>query len=181
MKKQGKNWKSFDGSGLLEGQVLVPQMVSPEDAEMIGAVMENMRLWNTAGVRYWVMFIPVVEDAVDLGWKAFWADVNELLDVRLGPGRRGRCVVSLDALMDMGYLSVGAVPSAESVAMDEILPVELAVDLGQMNPMFSDIVRLGYQGIACKEIIDRLPVRKSQAYDVYRKCRAEAERWLESA
>ncbi len=178
MVKQGKDWKSFDGREVEAGQVLVPQMVTKEYARSIGAVMENLRTWVTAGVRYLVMFVQVPVDQVDIAWKVFWSNVNEYVDEKLGPGRRGRRVVSLDAMLDEGYLPEGAAPAAESIVMEGILLDELIAGVEKMHPLFKDVIRLGYQGLERKEIADALPVKKSQAYEVIKRCREEAEKWL---
>lgn len=178
MAKQGKDWKSYDGREVEEGQVLVPQRVEPEFARDSGAVMDNLRTWTTAGVRYTVMFIPVSMDNAIAYWKLFWSDINVFLDERLGPGRRGRKVVSLDAMLEDGYLPVETESSTESVAMEGILLEELLAAVGKLNPLYGDVIRLGYQGMDRKGIVNALPVKKSQAYDVIRKCQEEAERWV---
>ena len=59
-----------------------------------------------------------------------------------------------------------------------ILLDEMAAELGEENPLYSEIIRLGYQGLTRKEIAESLPVKKSQAYEMIRKCREEAERFL---
>ena len=97
---QENNWKSYDGCELEEGQVLVPQRITLEAARDMGVVMENLRTWTIAGVRYTVMFVPVSVDKEAGCWKEFYSELNEYLDEKLGPERRGRHVVSLDALME---------------------------------------------------------------------------------
>lgn len=174
---QGKGWKSFDGREVEEGQVLVPQRTLREYARSIGAVMENMRIWSTAGVKYLVMFVPVSMDMEDICWKVFYSELNEYLDECLGPGRRGRNIVSLDAMLEKGYQPVGAVSSAESVVMEGILLDEMITELEMKNALYGDVIRLGYRGMDRKGIVVALPVKKSQAYEVYRKCKEEAECW----
>ncbi len=177
MAYQVKDWKSFDGREVEAGQVLVPELVTKDYARSIGAVMANLRTWTTAGVRYTVMFVAVSLNMEAVSRQAFYADVNEYMDEVLGPERRGRQLVSLDALLEEGFLPAGAVPSAESAAMEGILPEELYADIRKVNPLFGEIIRLGYQGLDRKEIVDALPVRKSQGYEVYRRCRETVERW----
>ena len=167
MTKQDKNWKSYDGREIEEGQVLVPMLVDDAYARSIGADMGNLRTWTTAGVKYLVMFAPVDLEMEKICWKSFYADLNELLDETLGPARRGRNVVSLDALMEENRLPGEQVSSAESIAMEEILLDELIAAVGKMNPMFGEVVRLGYQGMDRKEIVAALPVKKSQGYHIY--------------
>ena len=178
MSNRVNNWKSFDGHELSAGEVLVPQLVTKEYARSIGAVMENLRTWTMAGVRFTVMFVPVPADMAEACRKTFNAEVNELLDEKLGSSRHGRCQISLDALMEEGYLPAGTGPSAEAIVMEGILLDELIAHVGKLNPLFGDVVRLGYQGLGRKEIVEGLPVKKSQGYEVYKKCREEAERWL---
>lgn len=178
MAKQGNNWKSFDGRKVEDGQVLVPQRTTLEYARSIGAVMENLRTWITAGVRYTVMFVPVAQDMEEICWKEYYSELNEYLDECLGPGRRGRRIVSLDAMLEEDFLPIEAVTSAESIVMEGILLDELIIDLSEKNALFGDVIRLGYKGLSRKAIAEALPVKKSQAYDVIKKCRNEAERWL---
>ena len=173
MAKQGKDWKCYDGRELEEGQVLVPQLVTAEYARGLGADMRNLRTWKTAGVPYRVMFVPVSIDRHEISMKAFYADLNEYLDEKLGPGRRGRCVVSLDELLEENCPLDDMVSSAESIAMEGILLDELIAGVGRLNPLFGDVIRLGYQGMDRKAIVGLLPVKKSQGYEVYRKCREE--------
>lgn len=178
MAKQENQWKCYDGREVEEGQVLVPQRTTKEYARSIGAVMENLRTWTTAGVRYLVLFVPVSKDMKDICLKAFYSELNEFLDERLGPARRGRCIVSLDALLEKEYEPTETAPSAESVVMEGVLLDEMITDLEKKNELYRDVIRLGYQGMDRKEIADALPVKKSRAYDVIRKCRVEAEEWL---
>ena len=44
--------------------------------------------------------------------------------------------------------------------------------------MYADIIRLGYEGLSKKEIIDRLPVQKSRGYELYNECRRLVEDYL---
>lgn len=178
MAKQGNNWESFDGREIEEGQVLVPQRTTLEYAMSIGAVMENLRTWTTAGVRYTVMFVPVNEGMGDTCWKEFYSELNEYLDEFLGPSRRGRSIVSLDEMLEEGCFPTETVMSAESIAMERILLDELIAVVGKKNPLYGEVIRMGYQGMNRKEITDYLPVKKSQAYEVYRRCREEVEQWL---
>lgn len=156
----------------------MPQLVTMEYARSIGAVMENLRTWTMAGVRYVVMYAPVLKDQEEISKQNFNAQLNEFLDEKLGPGRRGRRIVSLDPMLAEGYMPAGAAPSAEAILMEGELLQELFSDLAELNPLYAEVVRLGYEGLDRKEIVDLLPVKKSQAYEVYRRCREEAEKWL---
>ena len=178
MAKQGNDWKSYDGRELKDGEVLVPQLVTPEYARSLGAEMANLRTWTTAGVHYTVMFVAVPAEQEKICRAAFTQELNEYLDEKLGPARRGRRETSLDALAEGGYDSADGGPSTESIALEGILLDELLCEAEKANPLFRDVIRLGYSGLDRKEIIGALPLKKSQAYDVIRKCREEAEKFL---
>lgn len=87
------NWKSYNDVPLQAGEVLVPQLVSKEYAAGLGANMANLRTWEKSGISYLVMFIPVPKDQEKQAWSIFNAEVNELLDEKLGPNRFSRCMV----------------------------------------------------------------------------------------
>ncbi len=178
MEKQRKIWKSYDGRDLDKKQVLVPQMTTLDYARSIGATMENLRTWTTAGVRYWVMFVPVSEDMEEVCKKAFYSELNDYLDEKLGPGRRGRHIVSLDAMLEEGCCPEGTVSSAESIALERILLDEIITELGKKNALYEKIIRLGCQGLSRRDIVEALSVKKSQAYELIRKCHEEVEKWL---
>ena len=179
MTKQDKNRKSYDGREVKEGQMLVPQRVDPDYARSIGAVMENLRTWSTAGVRYTVMFVPVDLEMEGICWKNFYAELNEYLDEKLGQARHGRNVVSLDALVEENKLQAVQVSSAEAIALEGLVLDDLFRHVGEISPLFEEVTRLGYQGLDRKEIVDALPVGKSQGYELYKRCREEVERWLQ--
>lgn len=89
-----KNWTSYNGEPLRNGEVLVPQLVDNRDyAIAIGAKPENLRTWTKGGVSYTVMFVPVPAEQEKICKQAFDAAVNELLDEKLGPNRHSRCMV----------------------------------------------------------------------------------------
>ena len=94
MSINGKNWISYNGEPLREGEVLVPQLVDDRDyAIAIGAKPENLRTWTKGGVSYTVMFVPVTADQETISQQAFDAAVNEFLDEKLGPNRHSRCLI----------------------------------------------------------------------------------------
>ena len=72
-----------------DGEVPVPQLITPEDAELLGA--QHVRIWHQAGVSFHVMFVPVPEDQAAIALKAFNSSVNLVLNERLGPNRYARC------------------------------------------------------------------------------------------
>ena len=180
MAKQGNDWKAYDGRELKDGEVLVPQMVTQEYARSIGADMSALRTWTTAGIRYTVMFVPVPEEQEEICRKIFCQELNEYLDEKIGPARRGRCCTSLDELAEKGYDPADRRASTEAIVMEEILLDELIAELEKLNPLYRDMIRMGYSGLERKEIIGTLPLKKSQAYDLFRKCREEAEKFLKN-
>lgn len=93
MTKQDNNWQSYDGQPLKADEVLIPQLVTEDYARDLGAVMGNLRTWEKSGVYYTVMFVPVKTSQKKQAMKIFNADVNDLLDEKLGPNRFSRCMV----------------------------------------------------------------------------------------
>lgn len=89
-----KNWKSYNDQPLKADEELVPQLTDKQYARDLGANLANLRTWEKSGVSYTVMFVPVKKNEVKQAWSAFQADVNELLDQKLGPNRFSRCMVS---------------------------------------------------------------------------------------
>ena len=90
----GNTRKPYNDKPLREGEVLVPQMVTDRwYAISIGGNPRNFRTWTLAGIRYTVMFVPVSKDKEAISMKAFTEALNELLDERLGPNRRSRCLI----------------------------------------------------------------------------------------
>lgn len=204
----------YNGIPLRENEVLVPQLITPEDAELLGA--QSVRTWYQAGVPIHVIFVPVSADQAELCLKAFNSGVNLLLDERLGPNRHARCWIpqadggymlcpreidgkhnpctgcpwrgrlekedrsyaSLDELDEENYAPMDCVPSAESFAIEGEILMDLINEASKKCPMYADIIRLGYEGLRKKEIIDRLPVQKSRGYELYNECRRLVEDYL---
>lgn len=81
----------FNDEPLREGEVLVPQLISREYADLAGAA--GVRTWYRCGIPYLVMFVAVPAGQAEIALKAFNADVNDYLDERLGPNRYARCLV----------------------------------------------------------------------------------------
>ncbi len=88
-----KSWKSYNNEPLRDGEILVPQLVSHEYAIARGADPANLRTWTKSGVRFLVMFVPVPVAQEKICRQEFNSEVNELLDERLGPNRRSRCLI----------------------------------------------------------------------------------------
>ena len=80
--------------------------------------------------------------------------------------REDRSVVSLDELAEEDFTPMECVPSAESLAMDSLLLEALLNHLRSINPVMADIVSMGYSGLEKKDIVKRLGVKSSQAYEL---------------
>lgn len=44
---------------------------------------------------------------------------------------------------------------------------ELMKHLRSLNPLLADVISFGYKGVDRKDIVQMLPVKMSQAYDLY--------------
>ena len=86
--------------------------------------------------------------------------------------REDRSIVSLDELAEEDFTPADCVPSAESVAMDGLLLKDLIKEVRRKKPILADIVSMGYDGLTKKEIVQRLGMKSSQAYELY----AQAEK-----
>lgn len=93
MSNRVNTWRSYNDAPLQADEVLVPQLVSKEYATGLGANLANLRTWKKSGISYLVMFIPVPKSQEKQAWSIFNAEVNELLDEKLGPNRFSRCMV----------------------------------------------------------------------------------------
>jgi len=72
----------------------------------------------------------------------------------------------------------GCVPSAESFAIEGELLRDLIDTFSKKCPVYADIIKLGYEGLSKKEIVERLPVHKSRGYELYNECRKVVEDYL---
>ena len=203
-----KSRKAYNNEPLRDGESLVPMLCDRETAKDYGADPANIRTWTTAGIQYQVMFIPVPEEQAEIAWQTFWAEVNDLLNKKIGPNRYARCRIpledgrtgicpkdgrkctgcaykgqferedrtplSIDQMTEYEYHLLPGTPSPEDEAMEMLLLDELFVTLEQMKPLFGEIVRLGMQGLKKKEIIECLPIKKSQAYQLISECEKAA-------
>ena len=154
------------------------------------------------------MFVLVPEEQAEIAWQTFWAEVNDLLNEKIGPNRYARCRIpredgstgicpkdgrkctgcpykgqyeredrtplSIEQMMEDEYHLLPATPSAEDEAMEMLLLDELLATLVHRKPLYGEIVRMGLQGLKKKEIIVRLPIRKSQAYRLISECEKAA-------
>ncbi len=85
------NYLPYNGEPLQENEILVPQFITREYAELIDAM--GVRTWYKSGIPYMVMFVPVPKDQAHIALQAFNADVNDYLDEKLGPNRYSRCLI----------------------------------------------------------------------------------------
>lgn len=86
--------------------------------------------------------------------------------------REDRSMVSLEELDEENFHPMEAAPSAESEALEEVIFDDLVAYLKDINPALADVVTLGFRGFDKKGVVKQLPVKSSQAYDLY----AKAER-----
>ena len=217
MAKIEKNWIPYNNAPLHEGEVLVPQLVDDREyAIAIGANPDNLRTWSNGGVSYSVMFVPVPANQEKICKQAFYAAVNEMLDLKLGRNRFSRCLlpqpdgtrkvcpkvrngnhapctacpykgeleredrsnVSIEEIDEENFHPMEAAPSAESEALEEIIFDELVAYLKDVSPALADVVTLGFRGFDKKEIIQQVPVQKSQGYSTYDKAEKLARAFL---
>ena len=204
-----KSRKTYNNEPLRDGESLVPMLCDRETAKDYGADPANIRTWTTAGIQYQVMFVPVPEEQAEIAWQTFWAEVNDLLNKKIGPNRYARCRIpledgrtvicpkdgrkctgcaykgqferedhtplSIDQMTEYRHITPAAGHAlTEDEAMEMLLLDELFVTLEQMKPLFGEIVRLGMQGLKKKEIIERMPIKKSQAYQLISECEKAA-------
>lgn len=86
--------------------------------------------------------------------------------------REDRSMVSLEELDEENFHPMEAAPSAETEALEEVIFDDLIAYLKDINPALADVVTLGFKGFDKKDVVRQLPVKSSQAYDLY----AKAER-----
>ncbi len=55
---------------------------------------------------------------------------------------------------------------------------ELLKYLRSLNPLLADVISFGYKGFDRKDIIQVLPIKKSQAYDLYAQAYKLAQEFL---
>ena len=203
----------FNGEPLQENEVLVPQFISREYAELIDA--QGVRTWYRAGIPYLVMFVPVKTDQETEARRAFNADVNDYVDDLLGPNRYSRCMIdmpngkqkpcpkeingkynpckdcpnrgklpkeirntqSLDALEEK-HQPTGGMYATDSCAMFGSLLDSLLDEFTDKCPHYAEIIRLGYSGMSRKDIVQQLPVQKSQGYQIFKDCQKAVEEYL---
>lgn len=83
--------------------------------------------------------------------------------------REDKSRVSIETLNEDEYHPMQAAPSAETEALEKAIFDDLVVYLKAINPDLADVVTLGFQGFDKKDVVKQLPVKSSQAYDLYAK------------
>ena len=70
-------------------------------------------------------------------------------------------------------------PSAENEALVNTILDDL-LKLASKFLYHEDIIRMGIDGLDRKQIIERLPVKKSQGYQIYNDCKRVVEEYLKN-
>ncbi len=83
--------------------------------------------------------------------------------------REDRSMLSIETLNEDEYHPMQAAPSAETEALEKAVFDDLVAYLKTINPYLADVVTLGFQGFDKRDVVKQLPVKSSQAYDLYAK------------
>lgn len=83
--------------------------------------------------------------------------------------REDKSMVSIETLNEDEYHPMQAAPSAETEALEKAIFEDLVEYLKTINSDLADVVTLGFQGFDKKDVVKQLPVKSSQAYDLYAK------------
>ena len=83
--------------------------------------------------------------------------------------REDRSMLSIETLNEDEYHPMQAAPSAEAEALEMAIFEYLVEYLKTINSDLADVVTLGFQGFDKKDVVKQLPVKSSQAYDLYAK------------
>ena len=78
-------------------------------------------------------------------------------------------MASIETLNEDEYHPMQAAPSAETEALEKAIFDDLVTYLKAINSDLADVVTLGFQGFDKKDVVKQLPVKSSQAYDLYAK------------
>ena len=92
--------------------------------------------------------------------------------------REDNNLVSLGELNEEDLQKIEFAPSAEAEGLMKLMFNDLKEYLHKINPSLEDAVTLGFQGFDKSEIVKRLPVKSSQAYDLYAKAERLAREFL---
>ncbi|MBQ8094420.1 MAG: hypothetical protein IJ242_12735 [Clostridia bacterium] len=83
--------------------------------------------------------------------------------------REDRSMASIEMLNEEEYHPMEAAPSAESESLMKLMFNDLKDYLHDISPALEDVVTLGFEGFDRNEVVQHLPVKKSQAYTTYDK------------
>ena len=142
-----------------------------------------------AGITYRVVFYAVPEDKSQMAMQQYYSEVNDLLNLKLGRNRDSRCLIPQEdgsfkvcpkksgdnrcACKDCPYNGKLQKEDRGIASLDKMLEeddwqapalADLLEYLTEKYPRYHKIVTLGLQGFTTKEIVDKLGVNKSRAY-----------------
>lgn len=92
--------------------------------------------------------------------------------------REDRSMLSIERLNEDEFHPMEAAPSAESEGLMKLLFNDLKEYLHEINPALEAVVTLGFQGFDKSEVVQQLPVKKSQGYTTYDKAEELARKFL---
>ena len=93
--------------------------------------------------------------------------------------KEDRSLVSLETLTEENFHPMKTEPSAENEALVNTILDDL-LKLASKFLYHEDIIRMGIDGLDRKQIIERLPVQKSQGYQIYNDCKRVVEEYLKN-
>ena len=93
--------------------------------------------------------------------------------------KEDRSLVSLETLTEENFHPMKTEPSAENEALVNTILDDL-LKLASKFLYHEDIIRMGIDGLDRKQIIERLPVKKSQRYQIYNDCKRVVEEYLKN-
>ena len=91
--------------------------------------------------------------------------------------KEDRSLVSLETLTEENFHPMKTEPSAEDEALENAMKEDLLKAASEFM-YYEDIIRMGIEGLDRKQIIERLPVKKSQGYQLYNDCKRMVEEYL---
>ena len=91
-----KSRKTYNNEPLRDGESLVPMLCDRETAKDYGADPANIRpgLPRASSIR--TCSSPSPKSRRRSAWQTFWAEVNDLLNKKIGPNRYARCRIPLE-------------------------------------------------------------------------------------
>ncbi len=91
--------------------------------------------------------------------------------------KEDRNMVSLETLEEKNFHPMKNEPSAESCVLFNTMLDDL-LTFSAKTLYHGDVIRMGLDGLDRKQIIERLPVKKSQGYQIYNDCQKAVEAYL---